>query len=74
MTDTTAPSPVLYTCIGKGGSYHLIGTARGAGDKRGDDEVTVYRDTVTGQFYYRSEQDFDNRMALAINGSESALS
>lgn len=60
-----APDPGgTHTCVGKGGTYTLIGTAVGAGGKRGSDNITVYRDTVTKQLYYRSEQDFDNRMAL----------
>lgn len=61
------PEVGTFTCIGKGGSYALIGTAIGAGSKRGSDTITVYRDTVTQQLYYRSEQDFDNRMALMAN-------
>lgn len=60
---TVTPSLKIYTCLGKGGDYERIGTATGAGTMRGSDHIEVYRDMVTRQLYYRTQQDFDNRMA-----------
>lgn len=57
-----APKPVHYTCIGKGGEYELLGTARGAGTCRAHGSVQVYRDVATGDLFYRSEVDFNTRM------------
>lgn len=52
----------LYECIGKGGKYELLGTAKGAGvDRFGF--CKVYRDTQDGQLYFRNEVDFRKRMA-----------
>lgn len=53
---------VLYTCVGKGGTYERLGPAVGAGSRR-DTIVIVYRDVKTGQFYYRDPVDFGERMA-----------
>lgn len=53
--------PVLYTCIGKGGRYELVGVACGAGTSRGT-TVDVYRDVDTGVMYFRTPADFDERM------------
>ena len=50
----------LYTCIGKGGEYHYLGTAIGAGDSRGE-LVEVYQDE-NGQLYHRTPEDFMERM------------
>jgi hypothetical protein len=68
----TAPQPEqsgLYTCIGKGGSYELIGRATTAGalkvTGRFADEVIVYRDTKSNALYCREPGDFRLRMARA---------
>ena len=54
-------APELYTCIGKGGTYELVGEADGAGYVRGG-TVTVYRDATSGNLYYRTPVDFKTRM------------
>lgn len=53
---------LTYTCIGKGGTYELIGTAKGAGVLRDKPPVRVYRDVATGNLYFRSVADFAERM------------
>lgn len=53
----------LYTCIGKGGEYELIGHAMGAGKSKLINDLTVYRDTKTGVLYFRELSDFQARMA-----------
>lgn len=55
----------MYTCIGKGGSYEVVGTAIGAGTSRENGVVTVYRDTNSGQLFYRQPDDFEARMEKA---------
>lgn len=50
----------LYTCIGKGGEYELIGTAKGAGTSRELDDMQVYR--AGDQLYFRTTEDFKVRM------------
>jgi hypothetical protein len=66
-----APSPsaekerdarVLYTCIGKGGEYELIGTATGAGAMSKLGDMRVYRSTKGGRLFFRTMDDFDARM------------
>lgn len=52
-----------YTCKGKGGDYSLIGTAYGAGTSRGT-YVTLYRDISTDIYYFRTPEDFMERMAM----------
>jgi hypothetical protein len=52
----------FYTCIGKGGNYELAGIARGAGTSRDLPEVVVYRSVESGAVFYRSVQDFTDRM------------
>lgn len=57
-----APSPeCLYTCIGKGGEYELLGEAQDAGECRSEMRM-IYRDTATGQLFHRWPSDFRNRM------------
>lgn len=51
----------MYTCIGKGGIYELVGNANGAGPLRGS-TITVYRDTADGMVYFREPSDFVVRM------------
>lgn len=53
----------LFTCIGKGGTYEDMGVAIGAGTSKGD-LVQVYRDTATGQLYFREPEDFIDRMEV----------
>lgn len=72
-----APQPEqsgLYTCIGKGGSYELIGRATTAGTLKATgrfaDEVIVYRDTESSALYCRAPGDFHLRMARAPQGGE----
>lgn len=75
----TAPQPEqsgLYTCIGKGGSYELIGRATTAGvlkvTGRFADEVIVYRDTESNALYCREPGDFRLRMARADMSAKGA--
>ena len=49
-----------YTCIGKGGVYHLIGTVRSL--EPGPEDVVAYVDAVSGVAYFRSVEDFRLRM------------
>jgi len=51
----------LYTCIGKGGRYEILGLATGAGLSRGEDRL-IYRDVSTGRLFLRTEKDFTERM------------
>jgi hypothetical protein len=53
----------LFTCIGKGGCYEDMGVAIGAGTSKGD-LVQVYRDTATGQLYFREPENFIDRMEV----------
>ena len=63
------PQPALYTCIGKGGEYELIGRAKTAGSLkmtgRFADEVIVYRDVSSDAIYCRTPGDFRLRMERA---------
>jgi hypothetical protein len=52
----------LITCIDKGGTYEHLGRAVGAGTCRPESDLEVYRDTVTGQLYFRTLIDFRRRM------------
>jgi hypothetical protein len=58
----------LYSYMGESGRYELIGQAVGAGKCRLIDPLTVYRDTATGNLYFRHPSDFATRM-VAIDGS-----
>lgn len=52
----------VYTCIGKGGRYELLGPVIGAGTARGYDGV-VYRDLENERLMFlRWEADFSERM------------
>jgi hypothetical protein len=75
----TAPQAVsqqaeLYTCIGKGGEYELLGTAKGAGTMRDVlvCDLTIYRDTTIGQLYHRTPDDFAARMERAPQAATTA--
>lgn len=52
----------LYTCDGKGGTYEMLGTAKGAGTMAASETLVIYRDTTTGALYFRTMDDFTNRM------------
>jgi hypothetical protein len=58
--------PSLFTCIGKGGRYELMGHAYGAGTSHGIVAV-VYRDVTDGVMYFRTLMDFSERMQLIEN-------
>lgn len=53
----------LYTCIGKGGKYELLGLSFGAGACRNESRM-VYRDVATGLLYHRTAEEFEARMEL----------
>lgn len=55
--------PDAYTCIGKGGTYWLIGESKGAGERH-DETLVIYNDRQTGQVYHRTPEDFAARMQL----------
>lgn len=58
----TLPTPKkLYQCIGKDGTYELLGHCIGAGTDRGHD-TEIYRNIHTGQLHSRLPDDFENRM------------
>lgn len=55
-----------YTCIGKGGSYRLLGLAKGSGTSKLLDDLMVYQDIATGALYFRTPDDFNNRMEVTL--------
>jgi hypothetical protein len=63
QASTTTKQGTLFTCIGKGGKYEDLGVAIGAGTSKGD-LVQVYRDTTTGQLFFREPEDFIDRMEV----------
>ncbi|MHA3884625.1 hypothetical protein [Stutzerimonas degradans] len=79
LAEAAAPHPEqsgLYTCIGKGGSYELIGRATTAGvlkvTGRFADDVIVYRDTESSELYCREPGDFRLRMARTALSAQGA--
>jgi hypothetical protein len=60
------PTRQRYTCIGKGGSYVLLGLAKGSGTSKLLDDLMVYQDTATGALYFRTPDDFNNRMEVTL--------
>ena len=58
----------LYTCIGKGGKYELVGKSQGAGELK-HQQMLVYRSTETGLLYHRTPDDFHARMTLLAGGA-----
>lgn len=54
----------IYECIGKGGRYRKIMTAKPSGTSKDHGEIVVYQCESTGQMYYRTAQDFVERMRL----------
>lgn len=59
----------LFTCIGKGGRYELLGESSGAGGCRREGRV-IYRCLDTGQLYHRTDDDFAARMAPLTEDGE----
>ncbi len=57
----------LFTCIGKGGRYELLGESSGAGGCRREGRV-IYRCLDTGRLYHRKDDDFAARMAPLPGG------
>lgn len=55
--------PTYYTCKGKGGKYVVVSYATGAGTSKGT-KVMVYRDTESRQLFFRTPEDFRNRMEV----------
>lgn len=54
----------LYQWVGsKEDQYRCLGKAKGAGTCHGEERV-VYQDIKTKQLYFRTEDDFHNRMKL----------
>ena len=60
--NTLSPPKKLYQCIGKDGTYELLGHCIGAGTDRGHD-TEIYRNIHTGQLHSRLPDDFEIRMA-----------
>mgnify|MGYP000284681614 CR=1 FL=1 len=60
----TIPKVEIYECIGKGGRYRKILTAKPAGTSKDHGEIVAYQCESTGQMYYRTAQDFVERMRL----------
>lgn len=54
----------LYTCIGKGGLYRIVGHAKPSGTSREHGTIIVYEDLndAGAAHYYRTVEDFHNRM------------
>lgn len=52
----------VYTCKGKGGQYRILATALGAGTSRDHGKIVIYQNIDDQEVYYRTEQDFKERM------------
>lgn len=61
---------LLYECIGKGGTYRLLGNAIGAGKCKDLGDMVAYQDVISGQLFYRTREDFDARMALIVSDAD----
>ncbi|QDH49108.1 hypothetical protein PHYNN_169 [Pantoea phage Phynn] len=53
----------IFTCIGKGGQYKIIGLSKGAGTSRFSNYI-VYQDSTSGEIYHRTLADFFSRMEI----------
>lgn len=53
-----------YTCKGKGGRYCVLANAMPAGTSKDRGPVIVYQDIESGDVYYRTLDDFKERMEL----------
>lgn len=62
----------IYECIGKGGRYRKILTAKPAGTSKDHGEIVAYQCESTGQMYYRAAQDFVGRMRLVCVKDDAA--
>jgi hypothetical protein len=65
-----APGALHYVCRGKIGTYAMVGTAKGAGKSKLVEPLVIYRDIDDGQLYFRTSEDFRERME--ITGAPSA--
>lgn len=54
----------LYSCIGKGGLYLVVGMPKPAGVSKVYDPIVVYMDYRTGETYWRFKGDFLDRMEV----------
>lgn len=54
----------FYTCIGKGGIYRVKDRAKGAGTSKETGSIVIYEDIDDpfSTLYYRTVEDFNNRM------------
>ena len=52
----------LYSYMGESGRYELLGNAVGAGKCKLVEPLAIYRDTASGNLYFRSPADFAERM------------
>ena len=62
----------IYECIGKGGRYRKITTAKPAGTSKDHGEIVAYQCESTGEMYYRTAQDFVERMRLVCVKDDAA--
>lgn len=63
----------IYTCVGKGGKYRLLGTATGAGTSRDLEDLRIYIEADNPlAMYYRTIPNFDLRMAVASDAATPA--
>lgn len=54
----------IYSCIGKGGLYMVMGLPTPAGVSKVYDPVVIYADTRTGRTFWRFKGDFLDRMEV----------
>lgn len=57
LTEMFELHDAIYTCIGKGGRYRVIGVSTGAGKSRGEVRIT-YRCQDSGRLFHRELEDF----------------
>lgn len=60
--DVMIDGDVLYTCIGKGGRYGVLFSAKGAGTSKDVGDIVIYQCYKTGVVYFRTVEDFLTRM------------
>lgn len=56
------PKVEIYECVGKGGRYRKILTAKPAG--QATEPAVFYQCESTGEVYWRYQWDFEQRMKL----------
>ncbi|QQE90232.1 Lar family restriction alleviation protein [Azotobacter chroococcum] len=74
-TAPPAQQSPLYTCIGKGGRYEKVGSAKPAGIANFEHNigaVIVYRDIESDHLYFRLPLDFNRRMKRIDDGDTAA--